>query len=155
MNIVRRIFNSDESKIKQNHSTLAQAASFFTDACLDYYLQNFYCPSFEYGDILYDKAFNASFQQKVESIRYNTCLAITGAIRGSSRDKIYEKLGLESIQHRQWYRKLCYFYELYNRKSPNYLPQLISLTPKKYITLVRSSPPEVFLGKGVLKICKK
>ena len=117
--------------------------------------KTFICSSSEYGDILYDKAFNASFHQKVESIRYNTCLAITGAIRGSSRDKIYEKLCLESLQHRQWYRKLCCFYELYNGKSPNYLPQLISLPPKKHITLVRSSPPEVFLGKGVLKICRK
>ena len=43
-------------------------------------------PYLDYGDILYDKAFNESFHQKIESIQYNACLAITGAIRGSSRE---------------------------------------------------------------------
>ena len=42
-------------------------------------------PYLNYGDILYDKAFNASFHQKIESIQYNACPAITGAIR----EKIY------------------------------------------------------------------
>ena len=55
-----------------------------------------------YGDILYDKAFSAFFHQKLESIQYNACLAITGAIRGSSKEKIYQELRLESLQHRRW-----------------------------------------------------
>ena len=71
--------------------------------------KSFIRPYLDYGDILYDKAFNESFHQKIESIQYNACLAITGAIRGSSREKNYQKLGLESLQYRRWYRKLCYF----------------------------------------------
>ena len=81
-----------------------------------------------YGYIIYYKVFNASFHQKIESIQYNACLAITSAIRGSSRENIYQELGLESLQHRGWYRKLCYFYKIYNEKSPGYLFQL---TPPK------------------------
>ena len=38
--------------------------------------------------------------QKLESIQYNAALAITGAIRGSSREKPYQELGLESLK--QW-----------------------------------------------------
>ena len=38
----------------------------------------------DYGDI-YDQACNASFRQKLELLQYNVCLAITGAIRGTSR----------------------------------------------------------------------
>ena len=34
----------------------------------------------DYGDILYDQAFNLSFHQKPKSIQYRTCLAITVAI---------------------------------------------------------------------------
>ena len=34
----------------------------------------------DYGDILYNKVFNASFHQKIESIQYNACLAITTII---------------------------------------------------------------------------
>ena len=37
----------------------------------------------------YDQAFNLSFQQKLESIQYSTCFVITGAIHGTSRDKIW------------------------------------------------------------------
>ena len=34
----------------------------------------------DYGDIIYDQAFNNSFHQKNESLQYNAALAITGAI---------------------------------------------------------------------------
>ena len=54
-------------------------------------------PHLNYGDIIYDQAHNASFHQK-----YNACLAITGAIRGSSREKIYQELGFESLQQCRW-----------------------------------------------------
>ena len=82
-------------------------------------------PYLGYGHILYDKSFNASFHQEIESIEYNACLTITSTIRGSSREKIYQELSLESLQHQRRYRKLCNFYKIYNEKSPDYLSQLI------------------------------
>ena len=42
-------------------------------------------PHLDYGDVLYDQAFNKSFKEKLESIQYNACLALTGAIRGTSK----------------------------------------------------------------------
>ena len=39
------------------------------------------------------------------SNRYNSALSITGAIRGSSREKRYQELGFESLLQRRWYRK--------------------------------------------------
>ena len=44
-------------------------------------------PHLDYGDMIYDQTFNM-FQQKMETIQYNATLAITGAIRGSSREKL-------------------------------------------------------------------
>ena len=44
---------------------------------------------------------NNTFHQKMESIQYNTTLAITGAVRGPSREKLYQELGLESLQQQQ------------------------------------------------------
>ena len=38
-------------------------------------------PHLTYGDNIYDRAFNESFQNKLESLQYNAALAITGAIR--------------------------------------------------------------------------
>ena len=43
-------------------------------------------PHLDYGDVLYDLAFNSTFYDKLESIQYNACLAITRAIRGTSRE---------------------------------------------------------------------
>ena len=50
-----------------------------------------------------------SFPQKLESIQYNVCLAITGAIRGTSKEKLYQELGLQSLHLRHWYRKVGMF----------------------------------------------
>ena len=54
----------------------------------------------DYADVHYEQAFNNSFNVKMESIQYNHCLAITGAIRGTSRGKFFQELGLESLQLR-------------------------------------------------------
>ena len=48
-------------------------------------------------------------------------MAITGAMRDSSREKLYQELGLESLQQRRCYRKLCYFFKLTKNKFPKYL----------------------------------
>ena len=74
--------------------------------------KSFLRPHLDYGDVIYDHAFNESFQNKLVSVQYNAALAITGAIRGSSREKFYEELGLESLKSQQWYRKLCLFFKL-------------------------------------------
>ena len=40
---------------------------------------------------------NTSFHQKLEALQYNAALAIAGAIPGTSKEKLYNKLGLESL----------------------------------------------------------
>ena len=64
--------------------------------------KSFIRPHLEYDDITSDQAYNASFQQKVESIQYNAALANTGALRGTSIEKLFEELGLESLQYGWW-----------------------------------------------------
>ena len=49
-------------------------------------------PYLDYGDITYDQAYNVAIHQKLESIEYNVALAITGAIRRTSREKFYCEL---------------------------------------------------------------
>ena len=51
-------------------------------------------PHLDYGDIIYDRAYNTLFHQNIESIQYNTALAITGTVRRTSREKLYQELGL-------------------------------------------------------------
>ena len=45
--------------------------------------KSFLRPHFDYRAVIYDRAFNESFQNKLESVQCNAALAITGAIRGS------------------------------------------------------------------------
>ena len=52
-------------------------------------------PHLNYGDIIYDEAYNETFHQKLESIQYSACLALSRAIRRSSREKLYLESGLE------------------------------------------------------------
>ena len=77
----------------------------------------------DYADIVYDQAYNSAFHDKLESIQYNACLAITGAIRGTSTEKIYQELGFESLKSRHWFRNFIIFirYSMIN-------PPLIYLT---------------------------
>ena len=91
-------------------------------------------PHLDYADVLYDQAFNNSFHAKMESIQYNACLAIAGAIRGTSREKIYQELGLESLQLRRLYRKFCLFYKVFKNEHPEYLFNLIPVRSTTYAT---------------------
>ena len=51
-----------------------------------------------YGDILCDQTFNDSFHDRLESIHNNACIAITGTIEGTSKEKLYQELCLEHLR---------------------------------------------------------
>ena len=53
-----------------------------------------------------------SFKNKVENVQYRACIAITGAIQGTSRERLYRELGLESLTGRRWILKLVFFLKL-------------------------------------------
>ena len=83
--------------------------------------KTFIRPHLDYGEIRYDQVYNASFHQKLELLLYNACLKIIRAIRGTSKEKPIEELGLESLQLCRWYRKLSCFHKLFNSEYPHYL----------------------------------
>ena len=57
-------------------------------------LPRFIRSPFGLADVIYDQTYNSSFHEKLESLQYNACLAITGAIRRTSLEKLYQELGL-------------------------------------------------------------
>ena len=89
--------------------------------------KSFIRPLIDYGDIIYDQPQNEAFCEKLETLQYQAALAITGAIQGTSRDKIYHELGLESLKSRRWYKRLTCMYKIMKKEAPNYL---INLIPK-------------------------
>ena len=87
--------------------------------------KSFNRPHLDHGDVIYDRAFNESFHQSRESLQYSASIAIDAAIRGTSSEKRFQEIGLETLKPRCWLRKLCLFYKLIKEKSPAYLFQLI------------------------------
>ena len=82
-------------------------------------------PHLDYGDVIYDQPNLFSLANKIESVQYNTALAITGAIRGTSKTRLYQELGFKPLKDRRWFRRLCYLYKILNTKQPAYLYDLI------------------------------
>ena len=71
--------------------------------------KSFIRPHFDYGDVIYDQSYNDSFHSKLESYQYKAALAMTGATKGPSTEKLYQELGIEHLRSKRWFRKLCLF----------------------------------------------
>ena len=87
--------------------------------------KSFIRPHLDYGNIVYDQPSNDVFSDKLESVQYNSALAITGAMKGTSREKLYQRLGLEYLQERRCMRRLCLFYKVVSTKLPAYIYDFI------------------------------
>ena len=99
---LKNVFNKTNKTI----GLLKKLSNLLPRQALDTIHKAFIRPHQDLGDVIYNQDSNNSFHAKMESIQYNACLAIIGAIRGMSREKIYQELGLESLQLCRWYKKL-------------------------------------------------
>ena len=63
--------------------------------------KSFVRPHVDYGDIIYDEPNNSCLSDKIETIQYKAALATTGAIRETSKEKLYQELGLELLKDRR------------------------------------------------------
>ena len=52
---------------------------------------------------------NQRFSNKIQAVQYNAALAITNAIKGTFRTKLYKELGIEPLTFRRWFRRFLYF----------------------------------------------
>ena len=78
-------------------------------------------PHLDYGDVVYQipdnesKTFDSKddnfhhLMTRVESVQYQAACVVSGAWRCSSRKKLYNDLGWESLYHRRNLRRLSYF----------------------------------------------
>ena len=47
----------------------------------------------------------------LEQVQYQASQAVSGTWQGTSRSKIYEELGWETLDHRRYFRRLVQFYK--------------------------------------------
>ena len=85
----------------------------------------------DYADVIYDQPNNNKLCDQIESVQYRACLAITGCIKGTSKEKLFQELGLETLRKRRWYRRLVLFYKIYSGDSPSYLQELVPFSDSK------------------------
>ena len=62
--------------------------------------KSFVRPHLDYDDILYDKPGNLNFESKTEKVQYKACIAITGSVQETSRERLYDELDLMSLSKR-------------------------------------------------------
>ena len=93
-------------------------------------MQSFYKTHLDYGDVAFDQAFNNYFHQRYKSIQYIAALAITR----TSKKKLYQELGFESLQARRWFGKLSLLYKIIKSESPSFLCHLIPSPSISYST---------------------
>ena len=75
-----------KSKVNKTIGLLRKLHNILPRESLIAIYKSFIRPHLDYGGIIYDRAYDFSFHQNIESIQYNAALAITGAIRGTSKD---------------------------------------------------------------------
>ena len=63
----------------------------------------------------------SSVMEIVEKVQYQAALAVTGAWQGSSRSKLYEELGWESLSDRRFTRRILQVHKIVDGISPVYL----------------------------------
>ena len=79
----------------------------------------------DYSDVIYNQPLNESRSKRIEFAQYKVELAITGAMQASSREKLYQELGLEHLHQKRWMTRLCLFYKVLHSKVPKYIHSLI------------------------------
>ena len=77
--------------------------------------------------------------ENVEKVQYQAALATTGAWQGSSRIKLYEELGWESLSDRRMCRRVLQLHKIVDKKTPNYLREKLPPNRRNLINL-----PNVF-----------
>ena len=79
--------NEKISKANKGIGLIKRLHSFLPQKFLLVIYKSFVRPHLDYGDVIYDQPHNNTFCRLIESVQYNAALAITGAIKGSSRER--------------------------------------------------------------------
>ena len=89
------------SKVNKSIGLLRKFQSVLPRSSLLTIYKTFIRSYFDYADVVYDQSYKLSFHEKLESIQYNAAFAVTGVVRGSSSEKLYQELDLESLKNRR------------------------------------------------------
>ena len=118
-------------KAKKNVGILKHLSKFLPLKTLDQMYKALVRSHLDYCDVIYHipsiihqpplgRTLN-SLMEKVERIQYQAALAITGAWQGSSRSKMYDELGWETLSDRRKCRRALQVHKIINNSTLSYL----------------------------------
>ena len=118
-------------KVKKIIGILKHLSKFLLLKTLDQMYKALVRPHLDYCDIIYHIPSHLnqaplgvtlnSVMENVERIQYQSALTISGDWHGSSRTKLYEELGWESLSDRRTGRRILQIHKIVNNKTPSYL----------------------------------
>ena len=123
------------ARARQGIGLIKKLRSYLPIRTLEQIYKTIVRPHLDYCDIIFHRpqlysdvnlTLNTNYQMKLlESVQYQAALSITGAWKGSNREKLYDELGWESLHFRRLSRRLVQFYKIINGLCPDYLRSLI------------------------------
>ena len=75
----------------------------------------------------------------IGQVQYKAALVVSGCWQGTSRERLYEELGWESLSERRWSRRMTIFYKITNGMALSYLSDHIPQHPTPHVSLRSSS----------------
>ena len=78
------------------------------------------------GDVI-DHNQRGDLMDLIERVQYKAALFVSGCWHGTSREKLYDELGWESLSDRRWAHRLTMFYKINNGLAPTYLSDHIPI----------------------------
>ena len=117
------------AKAKKILGSLKLVSKYLPTKALESVFKSFIRPHLDYCDIIFHEPAKAdamgqtlsTLMQEVERIQYQAGLVVSGAWKGTSRTKIYEELGWESLSDRRRIRRVLLLHKIVNNCSPKYL----------------------------------
>ena len=101
-------------------SLLKYLSKYVSRKVLDMSYKLYVRPYLDYGDVIYHNQ-RQDLMNLIEQVQYKAALLVSGCWQGTSREKLYQELGWESLSDRRWCRRMTMFYKISNGMTPSYL----------------------------------
>ena len=127
--------NEKVKKARMGLGLIKSLSNFLSVKTLDQIYKTYVRPHLDFCDIIYhipcvtnpfDSSISLNYlMNTLERVQYQCALAVTGAWKGSSLNKIYDELGWESVTDRRYCRRMFQFYKIQNNLTPDYMKDFV------------------------------
>ena len=107
-------------KATKGISLLKYLSKYVSRRVIDLSYKLYVRPHLDYGDVIYHNQ-RDDLMKLIEQVQYKAALIVSGCWQGTSRERLYEELGWESLSERRWSRRMTIFHKIINGMAPSYL----------------------------------